>query len=180
MEVNKYSNTKIYKLECPDGFYYYGHTTNTLSYRKGGHKTDYNKPKHLNSPLYKHIRDCNIDWKDINMILIEKYSCSTKDEARAKENEYIVKYKSNIKCLNYCRSFLSKEAEEEYRKEYNRTKGVDNQRRYREANLEKVKEYYEANKAKMLIRNSERINCDICNKELRRDSLSKHKKSQHK
>jgi len=179
MEENKYSNTKIYKLECGDGFYYYGHTTNTLSYRKGGHKTDSNKPNHNNSPLYKHIKNCKIDWKDIRMILIESFPCNSKDEARAKENEYIVKYKSDIKCLNYHHSFLSKEAEEQYHKEYNKKMGAENQQRYREAHPELIKAYYEANKQKMLIHNAERINCSICNKELRRDSMSKHKKSQH-
>jgi hypothetical protein len=176
---NKYADTKIYKLECPDGFYYYGHTTNTLSYRKGGHKSDSKKSRNSNSPLYKHIENCKIDWKDIKMILIENYPCNSKDEARAKENEYIVKFKNNIKCLNYHHSFLSKEAEVEYRNEYNKKKGVENQQRYREANQEKVKAYYEANKQKMLLRNAEIIPCPICSKELRRDSMSKHKKSQH-
>lgn len=33
-----YANSKIYKIVCPDNYFYYGATTNTIRKRKSWHK----------------------------------------------------------------------------------------------------------------------------------------------
>ena len=94
----------------------------------------------------------------------------------------------------------SEKLRESHKKYYeeNSEKCRDRSRKYREDNPEKcrqiIKKYYEENKEKILEkdrryrennkqkiseRNKQRVNCDICNKELARSSLSKHKKTFH-
>ena len=78
---------------------------------------------------------------------------------------------------------------EEYRKrnrkyrENNPEQIRESSRKYRENNPEQIREYQkiyrENNKQKINEKRRERVNCDICNKELARGSLTAHKKRIH-
>lgn len=92
---------KIYKLECPDGYFYIGYTIQSLKDRLLSHK--YNLKKNYNSKLYKHLK--TIDWKTVTIKLIEEIEYKTINELLLKETEYIEKVISNELCLNTAISY---------------------------------------------------------------------------
>ena len=92
---------KIYKLECPDGYFYIGNTIQTLKDRLLGHK--YNLKKNYNSKLYKHLN--SIDWNKIKINLIEEIEYTNINELLLKETEYIEKVISDKLCLNSAISY---------------------------------------------------------------------------
>ena len=89
---------------------------------------------------------------------------TTKEKRKEKMKEYYVKNKEKIK-----------EKTKEYRKD-NKEHIIEYRKKHYEANKDKInekrKERYKSNK--------EKVKCDICNKEMRKDSINKHKKNIHK
>jgi hypothetical protein len=157
-----YDKSKIYKLECDDGHYYYGSTINELRVRLGGHKQAATFRPYR---VYQHIND--IGWDKVKIVLIEAYPCTSRDELNRKENEYIAAHKSDPLCLNNNLAFLTEEQRKDYKRrhteehkeelaEYHRKKRTGNadvavyQRQYRDANKEKLqaqkRAYYTAHK----------------------------------
>lgn len=91
-----YKNGKIYKLvnDVNDDIYV-GSTASTLAKRKGNHK------KHAlvkNSTIYKTMREIGPEHFDI--ILIESFSCNSKDELRAREDYWIRQLKPALNMIN--------------------------------------------------------------------------------
>jgi predicted GIY-YIG superfamily endonuclease len=83
----KYEKGKIYKLvDNTNGNIYIGSTIQSLSKRKSQHKEIKNKCK---SKLI-------INNGDYDIILIENYPCSSKEELFARERYFI----ENIECIN--------------------------------------------------------------------------------
>lgn len=133
-----YENSKIYKLICEDGFYYYGSTTSTLTNRLSKHKTN---SKIENSKLYTHIK--TIGWDKVRIQLVEQFQCENKQELLQKENDYILTGKDDNLCLNTIRSYLSSEQRNIDRQtQRNNSRDIANERAriYREQNKEKIKE----------------------------------------
>ena len=83
----------------------------------------------------------------------KKYRDNNKEHLRAQKRDY---YKNNKEAIN-----------EKDKEKYKNNK---------EAILAKNKEYRERNKDKINARNREKVNCPICDKQLNRTSLSRHKK----
>jgi len=130
------------------------------------------------------------EWREANK---EKISEQTK--------EYNEKNKEKLSEKNKEWKEANKEKINEYRKEYyqaNKEKISEQTKEYYQANKEKIneynkewrevnrekisekeKEYREANRNKILEKNKERVKCTICNKDLARASLSRHKKRFH-
>ena len=182
MEDTRYAKTQIYQLNCNDGYFYIGHTINDLRYRLSNHKSDSKSEKNGNSRVYQHIKNLPNQWDDVKIVLIEEVNCKNKLEATARETLHIKKHQYNVKCLNVRIAHLTDEerkAQDKLYQQENLDKQKENQNRYRETHPDKIKAYYEANKEKMMLRNAERIKCPSCDKEVRRDSMSKHKKSHH-
>jgi hypothetical protein len=130
------------------------------------------------------IDNCKIE-------LVEEVECKTKEELHQREGFYI----RSFDCVN---KFIAGRTKKEYYQE-NKEKIKEREKEYREENKEKIKErdkdYYEKNREKVKERhkeyreenkeklkerkkeyNSQRVTCDICNKEMRKDSLTRHKK----
>jgi len=169
-----YQNSKIYKivsLSNPDKVYY-GSTTKTLSQRMAHHKSFCKQNKPITS---KEI----LQYDDAKIILVENYPCNSKEELLKKEYEYIL----NNQCINKQKGYT----EEEYY-EVNKDKILQRSKEYYENNkedkLKYAKEYREKNRALCLERqkkyNSQKVKCEICQLELRKDSLNKHIKNIHK
>jgi len=85
-----YSNGKIYKMESPSGLLYIGSTCQPLCERKAGHKIKYKlfksgKEKFRTSSfdLFDEAED------DIEIYLLEKYPCTSKEELHAREGDWI-------------------------------------------------------------------------------------------
>jgi len=84
--MNKYNNGKIYKIvDNTNGDVYYGSTVKTLGERLSVHK--YNK----NCSSREIIKNNNY-----NIILIENYSCESKEQLELRERYYI----ENNECIN--------------------------------------------------------------------------------
>lgn len=197
-----YSKAKIYKLvnnvstDC-----YYGSTTLPLSVRKAGHKNGYNfwkKGKHRYTRSFS-LFEGNAE---VDIILVEKYPCTSKEELHARERYWI----ENNTCLNknvptrsrqeynIDNKEVIKEKRKKYREdniekinEYNKKyneKNKDHIKKYYEGyylnNIEKIneykKEYYQKTKDKQLQKQKEKIECE-CGSIVRRGGLAEHKKS---
>ena len=76
----------IYKLNCPDGYFYIGSTTDYLSRRIGKHKSD---SKIKNNKLYNHIN--KFKWDFIKIIIIDKFDDINIKDLLNKEYELINK-----------------------------------------------------------------------------------------
>ena len=183
-----YQLGKIYKLSSPSkNLVYYGSTAQKhISTRISGHIKDYklylnNKGSYVYS--FK-VLEC----QDYKYELIEYYPCNNKEELKSREGWYI----KNNDCVNKVipnrtRSEWLKD-NIEYIKErtqtysnnyYQLNKETINQRQkeYNNNNPDKVKEvqqkYRDNNKDKI----KETVTCE-CGCEVRRDYLTRHKKSQ--
>jgi hypothetical protein len=133
-----YENSKIYKLICEDGFYYYGSTTSTLTNRLSKHKTN---SKIENSKLYTHIK--TIGWDKVNIQLVEQFQCETKAELLRKENDYILTGKDDSLCLNTIRAHstpVERRVIRQTQRDNSREVINEKARIYRQQNKEKIKE----------------------------------------
>jgi hypothetical protein len=95
-----YTNCKIYRLMCPDGYYYISSTTNELNTCIKYHKQ--RSSTHAYSDFYNHIR--TIGWDNVTIELLETHSCESKKELNKKEIEILERIKTTgtdvDKCLN--------------------------------------------------------------------------------
>jgi hypothetical protein len=184
-----YTNSKIYKIT--DITYtesYYGSTTQALSKRFGKHRSDYNIYKSSGRRFYTSfilfdkygLENCKIE-------LVEDYECKTKEELHKREGYWI----KNNPCVNKTiAGRTNKEWIEDNKERYNEQKKIYIQENkdkfdryhkdYREANKDKINNYREANKNNINEYKRERVECDICNKEVSRNSLTRHKILVHK
>jgi hypothetical protein len=188
-----YSNSIIYKLCCNDTDVkeiYIGSTTSFRA-RKSGHKTSCCNPndKGHSYSLYKFIRE-NGGWENWCMIQIEQYNAQDKRELLSKERYWIEQLKP---ALN--KDIPGRTSQEYYQdnkeiinrktqtyKQLNREKIRITRTKYKQLNQERIcmknKEYRDANKERIAFLSAQKIECN-CGGVIRRDSLSKHKKSKH-
>tara|TARA_R100000951_G_C2565200_1_gene156926 strand:- start:110 stop:655 length:546 start_codon:yes stop_codon:yes gene_type:complete len=169
-----YQNSIIYKLkhnlDYDDLNIYIGSTSNFKN-RKYCHKSDCNNKnrKNYNFKVYQYIRD-NGNWDEWVMIPIEKYSCNDKKELEIRERHHIDLLRPT---LNMCIPARTDKEYYEDNKEY--------YEKYYEDNKEKIKEYYENNKEKInekaRERKKEKVICDHCGCEMRKDCLKQHQKT---
>jgi hypothetical protein len=156
-----YSKGKIYKLQCDDGYYYFGSSVNELRYRFANHKED---SKTKNFQVYQHIN--TIGWDRVRIVLVEDYPCENKQQLIRKEDEYIRLHKDNTMCLNMICAFRTPEQNAEhiakYKKQHyeiNKEEIAEQDKQYYEQNKERIaerkKQHYEANKER--IKQQERL-----------------------
>lgn len=130
MATNKYQNGKVYKLvNDVDDKVYVGSTTSTLTKRKSGHKKD--AVNQTNRRVYKHLNQ--VGWEHVEIVLVETYPCSTKDELNARERKWIDELKPELNKVLPCRTH------KQYRQD-NKEKIADRNRNYRHNNKEKIAE----------------------------------------
>ena len=125
----KYENGKIYKivsLESDDEHVYYGSTTQWLSARMAQHRSDSKNEKVQNRDILKYFN--SINW-NCAIVLVEHFPCKNREELFAKENEYILKNKSNPFCLNSRCATFDYENYFKYRKEYDDKRGQTQERK---------------------------------------------------
>ena len=175
----RYENCLIYKLvhkDDEDAYEkYVGHTIIGLKGRMWMHKEGCNneKGKMYNYKVYKYIRENGgIDMWDIVKII--DYPCKNKIEAGKKEGEYIRSLNSSLNNKIAGRSL--KEYYYTNRDYFNKLKREDYHAN-KEENNRKDRERYKKNKELILAKRKEKIICDNCGGEIRRDVLARHKKS---
>lgn len=173
-----YENGIIYKLcHCNDlenNNIYVGSTTN-FRMRKSQHKNDCNNEnsKKYNRYLYDFIRN-NGNWDEWQMIPIEVFPCNDKKELEVRERYHIELLKPNLN-----KYIPTRTKKEHY--EYNKEQILKTQKQYNNVNKEKIldykKEYREANKEQILEKRKEKVICDHCGCEIRKDGLKEHQKT---
>ena len=133
--------------------------------------------------------------KKITIEVVEDVVVEDEREIRSIEDQYITKYRNNLKLLNIHRSHRSEENKKEYLQQY-RNDHKENSQQYRNDNKEKIKEnnkkysvdhreeskeyfkkYYAEHKEEIHEKNKERITCD-CGRQVRKNGIPRHKKSQ--
>jgi len=126
--MTKYTDGKIYKIvNNVDNEIYVGSTITSLSRRKGQHKI--NSKKNENRKLCKH---CNsIGWKNVSIVLIERYPCDTKKELMQRERIY---YDLLEPTLNGQRPILFDFEKEEMYDQFRKMKYIFNRNQYYKTN----------------------------------------------
>jgi len=136
---NKLSKAKIYKIiDNTNDNVYIGSTCKTLKERLISHKCSYNR---FLKGLYNNVKSFDIiKNNDYHIELLENCNIKTKQELFQRERYYI----ENNECLN---KVIPGRSRIETIKAYNEA-NKDKQREYYEANKDKIKAYNEANKDK--------------------------------
>jgi hypothetical protein len=170
--ATNYQNGKIYYIVCDTtGLKYYGSTTKKyLSARLGAHIYDYNR--YLKG-LQNYITSYKVlENKNYKIVLVENYSCNSKDELLQRERYYI----ENNDCVNKCVPIRLEGEKAIIDKEYriaNATKIKEYKKEYFQKNkpeiLEKNKEYYIENKVAMTTLNK-------IYRESHKEEIKKHQK----
>ncbi len=176
-----YQKTIIYKLCCLDvniTDIYVGSTTN-FKLRNYDHRNCCNNPnnKDYNNYKYKFIREHG-GYENWRMIQIKEFPCNSKREAEAEETRIMIELKST---LNSKRAFQTKEERKEYCKKYDKEYYENNKEHITEYQKDYSKEYYENNKEHLKKYKKEygkqKVKCQFCGMEIRKDSLTRHKKT---
>jgi hypothetical protein len=96
MSVNKYQNSKIYKIvsDKTDKIYIGSTTEKYLSNRLAGHVTNYKRYKEGKSKAYVSSFKL-LELESYEIILIEVFPCNSKDELNAREYYYIKQINNN-------------------------------------------------------------------------------------
>ncbi len=147
-----YQNAKIYKLVSNStDKVYIGSTCQSLTKRKAKHKDDY---KRYLQGKCRYITSFQlVELGDIDIVLLENYSCNSQEELHKKERFYI----EGNNCVNKCiptRTY----------KEYN------------DANKEKAKEYRLKNLEKIKKQKGELFTCS-CGKRIAFGGKARHNRS---
>ena len=175
--TNKYTKGKIYKIVCDTtGLTYIGSTIQGLSSRISGHRADYKS--YLNKKRTNYVTSFDIlKNNNYKIILIENFPCNSKEELEREERKYI----ETMDCIN---KVIPTRTHKEYLVKYNeenKEQIKEYHKEYCENNKERIKiqkkENYEKNKDKILLNHSQRINCDNCGCEIRKNGLARHKKT---
>jgi len=184
-EMNKYSNGKIYKIVSPNHKkVYYGSTIQILEYRFDIHKTH-------RTYSSRHI----IDAGDAEILEIEPFPCTCKEELEDREAEYILNDWEG--CVNetvpgavrraggihaYNRTPERKAKSRAYDKTAH---GKAKRKAYEQSQAGKArmkayqqKPHYQAylNSAKRKAHRAEKIPCSVCGKCVSRQNISTHQK----
>ena len=186
-----YQNGKIYKIiNDENDLVYYGSTTVPLWQRMGKHRVEHKR--YLEGKRTRNITSFDIlKYKNAQIVLVEDCPWDRKEQLTARERFWI----ENNKCVNKVipgrtqkeyreiynkenKEIIKKKSKEHY--EQNKDKIQVKHREWKKNNKEKNseinKQWYENNKERLNERRGEKIVCE-CGCEIRRDSLSKHKKS---
>ena len=138
---NKYQRGKIYKIVSNQTeFVYYGSTvepylTNRLSqHRQGLKRWLCGKNNYMSSFEIIKFNDCNI-------ILVERYPCSSRDELRAREQYFI----DNNNCINKYNAYTTLNTKRAYKRDYCKKYFVENKDKI----AKYKKEYYKTNRERI-------------------------------
>jgi len=158
----KYLDGKIYKLICKkDNLIYIGSTIKTLNSRLSSHK---NK---TNPCVSKKI----INNGDYEIILLELYPCMCKRELEKREQLWI----DNMDCINFQRSYLSKEERKDYLKNHKIEYLKNNKEKIYKAN----RQWSSINKDELYKRRNEKFECECGGKYTKRNKSSHCKSKKH-
>tara|TARA_R110002153_G_scaffold140460_1_gene291430 strand:- start:128 stop:679 length:552 start_codon:yes stop_codon:yes gene_type:complete len=159
--MSDYNNGLIYKITVTDDYIYVGSSCD-FDERKRDHKSHiYNENSvKYNRKLYKTIRENNGQFNiETDMEILHYFPCNNKTELEEEEQRVMNELNPKLNMIKAHRT--AEEIKETIRV---------NIKKWREKNIEEVRK---SNR----IRQRKRVNCPFCNKEMRYDSLTNHKKN---
>ena len=180
-ELNRYNNSKVYKLiNTVDDTFYIGSTCTSLSKRLNKHKTVAKRDVCKDTRLYSHLNKIGVE--NVKIILINEFYLDNKEQLLREENNYIEMYKNDTNCLNSIRAYRSKDLNREYDRIRNKTENrKEMKKRIYEKNketiLEKCKEYRENNKEKIKERKQKTYSCICGSENITFEHKSRHERS---
>jgi len=205
----RYENGVIYMLKhkTDDTKEFYIGSSYNFKKRCWDHKSACNNQnnKKNNLKLYKYIRE-NDGFNEWTIVKLYDYPCKNKYELELEERKCIEEYKSTLNKVIPTRTNKEWEGDnlerlKEYRKSYyednkgkivqyqkehyedNKDKKKEYQRKYHNNNKEiiaqKNKEYRKDNKEEIAEKRKIKINCDICNRLVRKSDIATHKKTNY-
>ena len=166
-----YQNGKNYKIICDENdLVYYGSTTVPLWQRIGKHRNDYklylqNKRKYISSCIEI------LKYKTHKIVLVEDFSCERREQLVARERFWI---ENNI-CVNKYIPYRSKEERKDIRNSH--TKVYFQDTKYKESHRKEFREYSKKYREKNLDKIKEVIICE-CGCQTTRQNLARHIKTQ--
>ena len=179
-----YTKGKVYKIisNVEGCIPYIGSTCEKyLANRLSGHFSGYKRWKESKSNKmmsYSIFDKYGVDACKI--VLIEQCNVTTKDALNQREQFYI----DSMDCINKRKAFVREDEKEQLRLEVCQ--------RYREANKDKINQFYadnaaalkakakiyhEANKDVVNAKRREKVLCEVCNVEMNKGTLERHKKT---
>jgi len=161
--MTNYSRGRIYKIVCDgsDKIYIGSTTKKYLSSRMVAHRAEYKKGKNCTSS-----REL-FDKGNCSIVLLENFSCTSKDELRQRERYYFDLFKSVV--VNKNRPSITDAERVESNSVANRNYYIQN----RESHLQNVRKYYIENKDTILEKRKQQITCECGGKH------TNHSKSKH-
>jgi len=164
----------IYKLSDDEGYFYFGSTIQTLSDRFKAHK---HNSKNTNSKLYQHFTYEKFCQNYIKIEVVEEVVVEKEIELRGIENQYITRYRNDLKILNTYRSSLTKQEVKDYNKQWR-----DAHKEYKKKYYDDHKEEIKQNRNKRYIEQKEQLKeiltCE-CGVQITKRCLTRHIKSQY-
>lgn len=137
-----YSKSKIYKLQCDDGHYYIGSTSNELKKRLWGHRSD--AKLETKRRVYQYFNE--IGWDKVVILLVEDYPCDKVEKLHLRESELIRNARDDPLCLNSHSPVLDVERQKKRVDAYNKQYHQAN----RERKLQYNTEYYNNNRDRLV------------------------------
>ena len=134
-----FSQCKVYKLTCPEGYYYFGHTCTSLRKRKYVHTQGVNTGR----KAYEHFG--SVGWDLVKIELVEEVpTAESFIGCRRAEQKHIDTGNGDDKCLNMKRAYRTKEQKTEDAKRWkddNKALVNERQRQHRAKSPERYAEY---------------------------------------
>ena len=179
-----FSLTKVYRIVSESaGLTYVGSTAQErLSSRMSTHRAEYKR--WMNKvPGAKYCTSFEVMKNDDAQItLLQAYSeCKSSDEKRMYEQEW----QDRIECVNIISAYTSEEEKKQYHKEYNsvnREELNSNNCKYYQGHRDEVlrrnHDHYIKHREEISQRRSELVYCDVCKRDVSRNNISTHEKTQ--
>ena len=184
-----YSKSKIYQiLNDVDDDVYIGSTCQPLSKRMAHHRCCMTRDECKKYLVYQHMREVGIEHFYIE--LIKEVPCENKEQLRAIEGQYIRQYGTLNKNIAGRTKKQHADDTKEHKAEYDKKRReeigdeINQKRRERywtdvENKREIRRQKYKENPTTILEYQKQRVNCNICGKELSKGFMTEHIRTQH-
>jgi hypothetical protein len=147
-------NYKIYKLTNDEGLIYIGSTKLDLLKRLSKHTTSFKRYVNNKIDIYCTAYEV-LKGKNPKIECIEELCNITKNEARTKETNYI----NDLNCVNKNKAIITLEEVKENANKYSKEYYANHKDYWKTEDFkQKQKQYYQANKAKIIERVKNRYN----------------------
>jgi predicted GIY-YIG superfamily endonuclease len=121
----------LYRFQCRQtGKFYIGSTTQTIKKRLKNHKSKAKEYHRRNTPLYSHVN--SVGWNSMDIIIVTERDFDSKPQLLQLEKDEIMKYLTDVKCLNHNKPIRTLEEKKEHDKQYGKQRRLEQKERERQ------------------------------------------------